>query len=158
MITKGSKIQLVKPMGVFDKVGEICEVVKVNEDAVITFMCTIGMGCMSYDELDKYFKVRDEEVKKETEKLKRKWSNWKYDTFIYYDFNGDRCTVPVKYRNNGKIVDLRTDWDCEDNMRTKASCSKNDVFNLDTGLDLADYRMQIKFMQKELKDMIDEMY
>lgn len=160
MIAKGSRIKLVQPMGMFDKVGEICEVVNVNEDAVIIFKCSFGMGCMSYDELDRYFVVEGFDNAK-PKKSKRKWSDWNYDSFIYYNFEGNSCVVPVKYRNNGKIVDLRTDWEnvTEDkpNLRVKASCNKNDKFNIDTGLDLADNRMQIKFLQRKLEDMLDKM-
>ena len=159
MITSGSRIKLVKPMGMFNKVGEICEVVKVNEDAVIIFKCSFGMGCMSYDELDRYFVVEDNKELKN--KFKRQWTNWEYDSFIYYNFEGNSCVVPVKYRNNGKIVDLRTDWknatEDKPNLRAKATCNKNDKFDFDSGLDLADYRMQIKFLKRKLEDMIDKM-
>ena len=79
MITKGSKIQLVKPMGVFDNIGEVCEVVNVTEDGVITFRFgNYHLGCMSYDEFGKYF-IHYEETKKTP---KRKWSNWEKDMFI----------------------------------------------------------------------------
>lgn len=161
MIAKGSRIKLVKPMGMFNKVGEICEVVNVNEDAVITFKCSFGMGCMSYDELDRYFEVEGANVSKEKKKPKRKWSDWKYDTFIYYDFNGTNHTIPVKYRTNGKTIDLRTDWkyvtEDKPNLRAKASCNKNDKFDFDTGLDIADNRMQIKYLQRLLEDELDDM-
>lgn len=159
MIVRGSKIKLVKPMGVFDKIGEICEVVRVDENAVITFKCSIGYGCMSYDELDRYFEIEDNKELKN--KFKRQWTDWEYDSFIYYNFDGTTSVVPVKYRNNGKIVDLRTDWEnaTEDkpNIRTKATCNKNDKFDFDSGLDLADNRMQIKFLKRKLEDMIDKM-
>lgn len=159
MIVRGSKIKLVKPMGVFDKIGEICEVVRVDENAIITFKCSIGYGCMSYDELDRYFEVEDNKELKN--KFKRQWTDWKYDSFIYYNFEGNSCVVPVKYRNNGKIVDLRTDWEnaTEDkpNLKAKATCNKNDKFDFDSGLDLADNRMQIKFLKRKLEDMIDKM-
>ena len=156
MITKGSKIQLVKPMGIFDNIGEVCEVTNVTEDGVITFKFGKGMhlGCMSYDEFEKYFINYEEKVKKTP---KRTWSEWKYDTFVYYDFDGESYVVPVKYRNNGRVVELRTDWTDEVNLKTKASCSKRDTFDFDTGLDLADHRMQIKLMQIDLQDIIDEM-
>ena len=159
MIVRGSKIKLVKPMGVFDKIGEICEVVRVDENAVITFKCSIGYGCMSYDELDRYFEIKDNKELKN--KFKRQWTDWEYDSFIYYNFDGTTSVVPVKYRNNGKIVDLRTDWEnaTEDkpNLRTKATCNKNDKFDFDSGLDLADNRMQVKFLKRKLDDMIDKM-
>ena len=114
---------------------------------------------MSYDELYRYFEVEDNKELKN--KFKRQWTNWEYDSFIYYNFEGNSCVVPVKYRNNGKIVDLRTDWEnateYKPNLRAKATCNKNDKFDFDSGLDLADYRMQIKFLKRKLEDMIDKM-
>lgn len=66
---KGDKIKLVKPMGMFTNVGEICEVVDVNEDGVISFKFGqngLHLGCMSYNEFEKYFEL----VKKNT------WTAW----------------------------------------------------------------------------------
>ena len=60
-VTKNSKIKLVKPMGIFDNIGEICEVMDVI-DGVIYFKFGNGMhmGFMSADELEKYFEPVDE--------------------------------------------------------------------------------------------------
>lgn len=56
MLTTESKIRLVKPMGVFDNIGEICEVTDVSEDGVISFRFGGShLGCMSYNEFEKYF-------------------------------------------------------------------------------------------------------
>ena len=63
MLVKGDKIKLVKPMGVFTNVGEICDVMDVTEDGVISFKFgKVHMGCMSIDEFKKYF-VKYEEPK-----------------------------------------------------------------------------------------------
>ena len=63
MLVKGDKIKLVKPMGVFTNVGEICEVVDVSVEGVISFKFGgVHMGCMSIDEFNKYF-VKYEEPK-----------------------------------------------------------------------------------------------
>ena len=157
MITKGSKIQLVKPMGVFDNIGEVCEVVNVTEDGVISFKFGNGMhlGCMSYDEFERYF-VHYEE-KKEKKVPKRIWSEWEYDELPYADLGANSYDIPIKSRTNGKIVEIRTDWEDKPNIKAKASCSKNDKFDFDTGFDIADGRLQIKLLQKELQDMIDEL-
>ena len=157
MITKGSKIQLAKPMGVFDNIGEVCEVVNVTEDGVISFKFGNGMhlGCMSYDEFERYF-VHYEE-KKEKKVTKRIWSEWKHDEFPYAGLDAESYKLPVKYRYNGKIVEIRTDWKCAPNIKAKASCNKNDKFDFNTGFDIADARLQIKLLQKELQDMIDEL-
>ena len=64
MLVKGDKIKLVNPMGMFDNVGEVCEVIDVSNAGVISFKFGNGMhmGCMSADEFEKYF-VKYEEPK-----------------------------------------------------------------------------------------------
>lgn len=56
---KGDKIKLIKSMGVFTNVGEICDVVDVTTDGIISFKFGNGkhLGCMSYDEFEKYFEL-----------------------------------------------------------------------------------------------------
>lgn len=57
---KGDKIKLVKPMGAFTNIGEICTVTDVTVDNIISFKFgTNGMhlGCMSLDEANKYFEL-----------------------------------------------------------------------------------------------------
>lgn len=57
-MTKGDLIRLIKPMGVFDNIGEVCEVTDVSEDGVINFRFgNSHLGCMSYDEFKKYFEL-----------------------------------------------------------------------------------------------------
>lgn len=60
-LTTDHKIKLKKPMGCFDNLGEICEIVKIDTDEnVINFRFGangIHLGVMSGDELEKYFDV-----------------------------------------------------------------------------------------------------
>ena len=65
---KGDRIKLVNKMGVFTNVGEICEVVDVTKNGIISFKFGNGkhLGCMSYDEFERYF---------ELVKSKRVWGN-----------------------------------------------------------------------------------
>lgn len=66
MITKGNEIRLIKPMGVFDNIGEVCEVTDVSEDGVISFKFGgCHLGCMSYNEFEKYFESVEKEVPEE---------------------------------------------------------------------------------------------
>ena len=66
MITKGNEIRLIKPMGVFDNIGEVCEVTDVLEDGVISFKFGgCHLGCMSYNEFEKYFELVKKEVPEE---------------------------------------------------------------------------------------------
>ena len=56
MLAKGDKIRLVKPMGAFVNVGEVCDVMEVTDNGVISFKFGgVHRGCMSYDEFEKYF-------------------------------------------------------------------------------------------------------
>ena len=67
---KGDRIKLVKKMGVFDNIGEICEVTDIQEGGVICFKFGgCHLGCMSYDEYKKYFEKVETPVK-------RTWSDW----------------------------------------------------------------------------------
>ena len=61
MLVKGDKIKLVKPMGLFTNVGEVCDVINV-EHGIITFQFGEGMhmGCMSDNEFEKYFEKYEE--------------------------------------------------------------------------------------------------
>ena len=60
---KGDLIRLVKRMGVFDNIGEVCEVTDISEDGVISFRFGgYHLGCMSYDEFEKYFELVEEET------------------------------------------------------------------------------------------------
>ena len=62
MLKFGDKIVLVKPMGVFDNIGEVCPVTDVLEDGAICFAFDDGMhlGVMSENEFEKYFKLYEE--------------------------------------------------------------------------------------------------
>lgn len=60
-LTTDHKIKLKKPMGCFDNLGEVCEIVKIDTDEnVINFRFGVNgvhLGVMSRDELEKYFDV-----------------------------------------------------------------------------------------------------
>ena len=58
---KGDRIKLVKKMGVFDNIGEICEVTDIQKGGVICFKFGgCHLGCMSFDEYEKYFEKVEE--------------------------------------------------------------------------------------------------
>lgn len=63
MIEKGNEIRLIKSMGVFDNIGEVCEVIDVSEDGIISFKFGgCHLGCMSYNEFEKYFELVEKEI------------------------------------------------------------------------------------------------
>lgn len=100
MLIKGDKIQLVRPMGVFDNIGEVCEVVNISEEAVISFR--FGgrhLGCMSYNEFKKYFE--------KVIIVKHDWTDWKKTEVGYYNIDNDMAYAAIEYRENGSKVQVR---------------------------------------------------
>lgn len=141
---KGDKIKLVAKMGVFDNIGEICEVIDVSDGGVITFKFGGGlhMGCMSYDEFQKYFELV--EVPK-----KRKWTKWAFkNSGLAYESPVTHKTLSLfyEYRHNGKTVQVR-----QCGTKAEATCAKEDEFNLETGLKLAECRLLIKCYAKDVE-------
>ncbi len=67
-MTKGDEIRLIAPMGVFDNIGEVCEVTDVSEDGIISFKFGgCHLGCMSYNEFEKYFELVEREEVEEAD-------------------------------------------------------------------------------------------
>jgi hypothetical protein len=141
MLIKGDKIKLVKPMGCFDNIGEVCEVVNISEDAVVSFRFGgVHLGCMSYNEFEKYFE--------KVVNIKRDWTKWLERKVGYYNIDNDFVYATVEYRHNG----LRVQVKCGD-LRARSSCHKNDIFDLNKGLKVATARLMIKILNEEVKEM-----
>lgn len=151
-MTKGDHIKLIKPMGAFTNVGEICEVINITQDGVISFRFGkngMHLGCMSYNEFEKYFELVNE--------CKRQWTEWKEYDFYYDDLICNYVSTSVEYRTNGKKVQLRcSNLENDKFIKTEATCNKVDTFVLDTGIDIAEKRLRIKLLQEELKQYINK--
>lgn len=144
---KGDKIKLVHKMGVFDNIGEICEVTDIQEGGVICFKFGgYHLGCMSYDEYEKYFEKVETPVK-------RNWSDWSLThelTFI--DIKGDEKTIKCQYRDNGKRVQVRSGI-----LKAGSSCYDEDEFSLSSGLELAELRLVVKYLDNQVKSIAKAM-
>ena len=142
---KGDKIKLIKPMGVFTNIGEICEVVDVGEGGVISFKFGNGLhlGCMSYNEFQKYFELVKEEQKRE-------WSEWVTVEMPFYNLKNELGSLYIKYRENGKKVQVRADG--IDGIKGESTCSKYDGFDINKGFTLAKKRFLVKYLAKTVKD------
>lgn len=102
MITKGNEIRLIKPMGVFDNIGEVCEVTDVSEDGVISFKFGgCHLGCMSYNEFEKYFELVEKEVpeKESDEDADFKAENKEVYELIEWCKENDKLFYPKLYLN-----------------------------------------------------------
>ena len=143
---KGDKIKLIKPMGMFDNIGEICEVINVDENGVISFRFGkngMHLGCMSYNEFEKYFELVQE--------TKREWSPWKTERLFYENLSEYHISTTIYYRHNGKKVQVKYVFG-DTFIRTEASCHSEDEFNLNKGLRLAKCRLIVKLLKKETED------
>lgn len=102
MITKGNEIRLIKPMGVFDNIGEVCEVTDVSEDGVISFKFGgCHLGCMSYNEFEKYFELVEKEVPEEeiNEDIDSMTENEEVYELIEWCKENDKPFYPKLYLN-----------------------------------------------------------
>lgn len=140
---KGDKIRLVKSMGAFTDVGEICEVIGVAEGGVISFKFGgVHLGCMSYDEYKKYF----EKVENPINPLKKPCTNWSDEKILYTNLDGDDISEIIQYRENGIRVQVR----CDD-INSRSSCYSSDEFDLSKGLELATRRLIVKLLSRDNK-------
>ena len=143
---KGDRIKLVKKMGVFDNIGEICEVTDIQEGGVICFKFGgCHLGCMSYDEYEKYFEKVETPVK-------RTWGEWDLGEINFTDINGKIKTGWYRYRNNGKKVQVKCG-----SFKAEATCCKDDVFDLEKGLTLAKSRLIVKYLDNRVKSIAKAM-
>ena len=139
MLIQGSKIKLIKPIGVFENVGEICEVVDITEGGVISFR--FGghhLGYMSYDEFLKYFEQVEERV----------WSNWEDTRIVFYDINDKETVITLGFRNNGKKVQVRSGA-----LKAESSCHSEDRFDFDKGFKLAKKRLIVKYLDHQVESI-----
>lgn len=138
---KGDKIKLIRKMGVFDNIGEICEVADVTDDGVICFRFGengVHLGCMSYNEFEKYFEL-----------VNNKWTGWTKSNIGYYNLDKSYCLMPIEYRHNNKIFQMRT---IDKSLKSIAVCNKCDSFDFDKGFNLVKRRLIIKILQSELDE------
>ena len=105
MLKEGTKIKLVKPMGILENIGEVYSVAQANEK-IITFSCGMGLMCsMSYDELERYFEIVESEKEKMAPTVDPDYieylithSNVSAET-VY-----DKCTVVTMQLPNGFVI------------------------------------------------------
>lgn len=144
---KGDRIKLVKKMGVFDNIGEICEVTDIQEGGVICFKFGgYHLGCMSYDEYEKYFEKVETPVK-------RTWTKWNLPfEMTFSDIRGGKKTINYQSRTNGKKVQVRSGA-----FKAEATCCKDDVFDFEKGLALAKSRLIVKYLDNQVKSIAKAM-
>ena len=143
---KGDKIRLKSKMGVFDNIGEICEVTDISDGGSICFKFGNGrhLGCMSFDEYKKYF-----ELVEEKESIKRTWSKWEPYHSQFYDPDGYNIDLDAFVRENGKRVQIKL---ADESLKARATCRNDDEFSFKKGLDLAERRLIVKYLSREVNE------
>lgn len=129
MLIKGDKIKQVKEINGFNRVGDIFEVVGIDDNS-ISIKSDIGVGIMSYCEFEKYF----EKVIEET------WSEWKEQyNYLFDDI--------LEYRIKGRVTECRF----SDGIHTYSKNMDEDEYSLKKGIDVCVIKYKIKALQNELK-------
>lgn len=137
MLAKGDKIILTKPMGMFDNIGEICEVTDVK-DNVVAFAFGDGMhlGYMTMDEYPKYFELYKDSSPKlgaSMENVHEMIENSQVITRTVFD----RCTiVAVKLPNEYVMVESYT-------------CANPQDFDEDLGIQICLERIRDRLLEME---------
>lgn len=147
MLTKGNKIKMVKELPGFNRVGDIFEVVNVNDDGSITIKSSYGVGIMSYKEFEEYFKVVEE----------LKWV--KLNDYIINpgkDLVNSLCNLSI-----GKIGDMEIKTDNEEFVMLKfgdyvveAKLHPDDEFDLIKGIKICLCRLNNLINKKILNSLI----
>lgn len=71
-------------------------------------------------------------------------------TFI--DIRGDEKTIKYQYRDNGKRVQVRSGA-----LKACSSCYNEDEFSLSSGLELAEMRLIVKYLDNQVKSIAKSM-
>lgn len=148
MLVKGDKIKLVNKMGMFDNIGEICEVIDVSDSGVISFKFGNGMhmGCMSTDEFEKYF-VKYEEPKKITISVDSDYVESMMErSNIIVNKVFDKCTIVACKLPNGFVI------------VESSSCVNPADYDEDMGVEICLGRILEKVHEMEAYKLQNEMW
>lgn len=154
---KGDKIKLVKPMGAFTNVGEICEVTNVDENGVISFRFGgYHLGCMSYNEFETYFELMPKPVK-------RKWTEWKEAKMTVQKVTdtsfAESEIITIAVRHNVKTVQLRyEDKNTGVVIKASSTCHNDDTFSITKGYTIAEMRLFAKYYAFSVEQYIKKQY
>ena len=143
MIIKGDKVIQIKEMGKINSVGNMFEVANfVDTNIVLRDAKTkIAICSIDVDEFNRYFKKADGISG---------WTGWAQ----IVDPHGN---MVAQYRTNQKKVEVRIPnnmlgYPDKKVIRSTATCSHGDDFNLSFGIQLAYLRCEQKYLQNEIDE------
>ena len=141
MLLVGDKIECKLEMGGVIKVGEVCEVTGIDNNCIEFKFRELHKGVMSYDEFEKYFN--------KYEKQKTVWTKWVkrqvYPSNVLFEYRTNWRTVQVRIKKDGKVY------------KGSCTCHKDDVFDIDKGIELAYARAELEKILDKLSNLSEEM-
>lgn len=148
MLAKGDKIKLVIAMGMFDNIGEVCEVVDVS-NGIISFKFGNGMhlGCMSEDEFNKYFE-KYEEPKTKLNTVTEEYIDSLLDEahVAVVDKVFDKCIIVSVQLKNGFVI------------TESSACVSPDNYDKEIGFDICMNNIKNKLWELEGYRLQCELY
>lgn len=114
----------------------------------------IGYSSYRLDYVLEWKKQYFELVEKEKEPVKRVWSKWKLGYIIFYNPNRECIEKEIYYRENRKRVQVKLK---DGSLRANESCCKEDEFDLSKGRELAERRLIMKYLAREVKKYADSL-
>ena len=146
MLVKGDKIMVINPIGMFTTAGDICNVTDVSESGVITFEYNNGqyMGCMSYDQFEKYF-VKYEETSPTSVSEEQIEEIMKESKFIVTSVF-DKCTIVSCKLPNGFV------------LVESSACIDPQNYNQKMGVEICMNRIKEKLFEMEAYRLQQELW
>lgn len=160
MLLVGSYVKLTKkPYESFPVTESMLgKVIQIEKDNILVHYPMMNMA-MSFDEYTKFFTVVEVPKMEEEKSNQPVFTEWKIFDSSFDKLDGAGPThYPYEYCTNGKVVKVRKHYlpgikkDCEI-LVGKASCYKEDEFDLGTGIRLAYARAKTK----ETKEQINKL-
>ena len=88
-------------------------------------------------------------VEEEKEPAKRVWTKWKHHYLNFYDPKGYDIDLDTFVRENGKHVQIKS---TDGSLKASATCRNDDEFSFEKGLNLAERRLIVKYIAREVKE------
>ena len=147
MLVKGDRIILTTPMGAFRNVGEVCDVVDVSNN-VISFKFGDGMhiGCMSYDEFEKYFEKYEEPKNIANTVTQERIDEIMENSEFIFQTIFDKCTVVACRLPNGFVI------------VESSACVDPDNYNEEMGVEICSRRIEDKLWELEAYKLQSELW
>lgn len=160
MLLVGSYVKLVKkPYESFPvDITMLGKVIQIEKGNILVHYPMMNMG-MSFDEYTKYFTVVEVPKMEEEKSNKPVFTEWKIFDSSFDKWDGAGPThYPYEYCTNGKVVKVRKHYlpgikKDREILVGKASCYKDDKFDLGVGIRLAYARCKTK----EIKGQINKL-